>query len=155
MELWTPTCCLAKQLLWTLRSRWSPAWRRGPSTTGYLCLSVTAKRPVKTSSGKRSPRVNRAQKPPGSVPPFFFFFSPAPQLNMNCSRSQLYISSTPVQHRWTSLRQCVCLNTDYLCTQCTYLCIVPYRFISGLIKSMAYNVGNNSGSWFCKKKKKN
>ncbi|KAG7227073.1 hypothetical protein INR49_022420 [Caranx melampygus] len=57
-----------KRHLWILRSRWSLVWRRGPSTTGYHCLSATAKPPVKTSSGKLSPPANRAPNLP-ALPP--------------------------------------------------------------------------------------
>lgn len=89
-ELWTPTCCRGKLHLWILRSRWSPVWRSGLSTTGYHCLSATAKPPVKTSSGKLSPPANSApKKPPGSAC-LYCYFSPC-QLHMNCSRPQLYI----------------------------------------------------------------
>lgn len=113
MELWTPTCCRGKRHLWILRSRWSLVWRRGLSTTGYHCLSVTAKPPVKTSSGKLSPPANRARNQPALLLPS--------QLHMNCSRPQLYISSTPVRHAASmDFTETVCrLNINYLCI---YLC---------------------------------
>lgn len=69
-ERWTATCCRARRgHLWILRSRWSLAWRRGPSTTGYRFPSGTAKPPVKTSSGKLSPPANSALwRPPPHQP---------------------------------------------------------------------------------------
>lgn len=76
-ELWTPTCCPGKRCLWIWRSRWSPVLRRGLSTTGYRCLSATAKPPVKTSSGKRSHPANSALNHP-ALPPHCTPSLPAP-----------------------------------------------------------------------------
>ncbi len=114
MELWTPTCCRGKWRLWILRSRWSLVWRRGLSTTGYHCPSVIAKRPVKTSSGKLSPPANSAQNHLTRLLPSL--------IHTNCSRPQLYISSTPVRHAASmDFTETVCrLNINYLCM---YLCI--------------------------------
>lgn len=100
-ERWTATCCQGRQRhLWILRSHWSLAWRRGPSTTGYRFPSGIAKPPVKTSSGKRSPPANNALRRPLALSSPARWPSPTrpldtfpllSRLHMNCSRTQLYI----------------------------------------------------------------
>lgn len=145
-ELWTPTCCRGKRHLWILRSRWSPVWRRGLSTTGYRCLSVTAKHPVKTSSGKLSPPANSAEQAPGSSH-LLYFFPPSSTwtvVNLSCT---YHLHLSDMQHWWTSLRQCVCLNINHVFLHVynirIYLCIC---FFPGSRIKHGDNVwdGNNS-----------
>lgn len=129
MELWTPTCCQGKRHLWISRSRWSLVWRRGLSTTDYHFPSVTAKPPVKTSSGKLSPPANSAQNHP-ALPALLL----PSQLHMNCSRTQLYISSTTVRHAASmDFTETVCLFEEIIyvsiCvyTLCIYVCNIFFQ----------------------------
>lgn len=127
MELWTPTCCPETRHLWILRSRWSRVWRRGLSTTGYHFLSVTAKLPVKTSSGKPLPPANSAQNLP-TLPAYAFPPSSTwTVVELSCI---YHLHRSDMQHQWTSPRQCVCLNKlcIYLCKNAMYLLYVTFSF---------------------------